>query len=688
MVQFNSGTFFVNLGIACGIIILSLVLHRIFIIGLSTLDFFSFSTKRKAPVKSMLKFIHLLANAMIHICLSRQGKIPFIQKYGFVIFTFLNFEAKFLLAITLQSLIMVFLSLLFLVGNNLGITVGDFLIGKMDFEDLAFFFTLILLVFSVLTYAVIFILRAETRQAHLHFILRRKVAESKYSLLPHVILLRQIPLDMNRNSLRAALADVIGCNPHDMDLVLFPKMSKLVNLKIKLDELNDQSLYRLQRSYWFYKLFKSRSKYEQQINESIERTQEELKLAVSKQQSFNGTAILCLFKLEHLQSLYAVHREFEGQSDRHSQMRTELREKLLSKSMNSIIGVRKSFMTDSSDILLKNIDLHAPSYLGVRVILYVGLALIIVFISTPATIIQGFGSLIANDIIGAKPDSFFSTPFGKFVILTLNPIITFLLNSLMIYFINVVGRWQKLAKHSEFQVFALRMSFAYLIVNMFILPGFSLNTAKSIFELFLAGQFSLVQILKNFHFYETGTFYSILLLQSSAFNFLISLLLLPVWAQFGFSFEMALTYLKDIRKNQYRKLETDVFEFGYFYSYDCVILYVVIVFGIYQPLIIFTAIFYFFFKLAGNSTTLVMFFKDQLYDKNMLLDRTLNRLKFAVVMSYFVLAFKCYLTKKTFLLVLNLFFLAGSITLAILLRRKTFTLDRLFDFLKRMKTER
>jgi hypothetical protein len=369
-------------------------------------------------------------------------------------------------------------------------------------------------------------------------------------------------------------------------------------------------------------------------------------------------------------------------------VKPELREKLLTKSMNSTINFTKSFMIDSSDILLKNLDLHVPSYFGVRAFLYVGLIVIIIFVSTPATIIQGFGTLITNNIIGTSSTSMFNSTFGKFVLSTLSPIITFLLNFLMIYFINVVGRWQKLTKHSEFQVYALRMSFAYLLVNMFILPGFSLNTAKSIFELFLEGNFSPIQILKNFHFYETGTFYGILLLQASSFNFLNSLLLLHLWIRFGFSFEMSHKYLKTIRRNQYRKLETDGVEFGYCYSYDCVILYVVIVFGIYQPLIVFTSLFYFFIKMAGNATMLVMYFKDQLYDKNKMLDQVLNRLKFAIVMSYFVLAFKCYLSKRTFLLALNSFLLAVSITLAIILRKKTFKLDLLFDFTKKMKTIR
>ena len=688
MVQFNSGTFLVNLAIAGAVIILTLILHRIFIIGRLNIDFFSFSWKRKTPVSSFADYFCLLIKTIIHICFSRQGKIPFIQKYGFVIFSFLNFEAKFLLVITVQSLIMIVVSLLFFVGSEQGITVGDFLIGKLDFENCGFLFTVLLLFFSILTYAAIFILRIETRQAHFHFFLRKKVIESKYALLPRVILLRQIPRDMNRNSLRIALADVIGCDANDMEIILFPKMSKLVNLKIKIDELKDESFQRLQHYYCFYRLLQKRTEYKQRVNARFQKWEAELKLISTKPQIFNGTAILCLYKLEHLQNFYFIHRDFEAHPVNQSQIKPELREKLLSKSMNSIVDIQKSFLIDSSDILLKNLDLHAPSYFGVRVILYVGLLIIIIFISTPATIIQGFSNLIINDIIGTKPTSVFNSSFGKFVLSTLNPAITFLLNFLMIYFINIVGCWQKLSKHSQFQVFTLRMSFAYLLVNMFILPGFSLNTAKSIFELFLAGEFSLIKIFKNFHFYETGTFYSILLLQASAFNFLTSLLLLPVWARFNFSFEMALKYMKTIRKHQYRKLETDVFEFGYFYSYDCVILYVVIVFGIYQPLIVFTAIFYFCFKLAGNLTALVMFFKDQLYDQSKMLDQALNRLKFAVVMSYFVLTFKCYLAKKTFLLAANSILLVLSITLAIILRKKTFSLSRFFDFTKRLKSER
>ncbi len=668
------------MGISALIITLALAIHRVFVIRKGFLSMYSFKTKRKAMVDSFSSYFELTSRALYAIALNRQGRISFVGKYGFDIYNFLNFQTKFAIVILAQSLLVIIAAMFFLINNQYGVSFGDFLIGKMDFENFAFFFTLITLPFSFMIYSAIFLLRRETKQIHMHFLLRKKEIDSKYCVLPYVVFLSEIPTGTTKASLQADLASILDCKLNDMEIVLFPRMSKLVNLQIEMEELRDKHAHKMKHYYWFYKIFRSKNKYDMMVTKKLEKMEEEYKIRNSKPLVYNGNALVCFYKLDQIQNFYYIHRDFQSQKQKESKIRSELKEKLLSKALGSTVEIKKSFLIGSSDIILKNIDLHAPSYYGVRVILYSGLILIIIFISTPATIIQGFSNLFINNIISSQSNSAFNSGFGKFFLTFFNPLITFLLNFLMIFFINVVGKWQKFSKHSSYQVFVLRMAFSYLIVNMFVLPGFSLGTAKSIFELFVNGQFSIIEIFNNLRFYETGTFYSIFLMQAGSFQFMNSLLIPYIWITSGFSYKAGIDYLKSIRKSAYKKRETDIFEFGYFHSYDCVILYIIVVFGVYQPLIIFTGVFYFAIKSMGTATWLTLYTKDQLYSKNKLLDLTLNRVKFAVVMSYFVLALKCYATGKIFGMIVNTILLLVAITLAIILRKKAFTLRYLFEF--------
>lgn len=66
-----------------------------------------------------------------------------------------------------------------------------------------------------------------------------------------------------------------------------------------------------------------------------------------------------------------------------------------------------------------------------------------------------------------------------------------LINVLMLWFIDLIGRLQRFSRFSLHQAYVIRVAFVYLLVNMLIIPGLSVDTSNSVFTLIFTNTLNL-----------------------------------------------------------------------------------------------------------------------------------------------------------------------------------------------------
>lgn len=83
-------------------------------------------------------------------------------------------------------------------------------------------------------------------------------------------------------------------------------------------------------------------------------------------------------------------------------------------------------------------------------------------------------------------------------------VILYITNLILLFFIERIGKFQKFPRHSLYQGYVMRISFVYLLINNFVIPGFSIGTAKSIFEMFIKSELDINHFVYNLRIYESG----------------------------------------------------------------------------------------------------------------------------------------------------------------------------------------
>jgi hypothetical protein len=90
----------------------------------------------------------------------------------------------------------------------------------------------------------------------------------------------------------------------------------------------------------------------------------------------------------------------------------------------------------------------------------------------------------------------------------------------------------------------------------------------------------------------------------------------------------------------YRKTEVKTFQYGYYYACDCVIFFIIAVFGIYQPLLYIAGLFYFIFRFSGYLIVISSHYKNEFDSRGQLFSRFLSHIQFAISLSFLVLSIK------------------------------------------------
>jgi hypothetical protein len=186
-------------------------------------------------------------------------------------------------------------------------------------------------------------------------------------------------------------------------------------------------------------------------------------------------------------------------------------------------------------------------------------------------------------------------------------------------------------------------------------PGFSVGTGTSIFGILrqLEEGFDVTSWIINLRLYEQTNVISFIVLQSGAVGFFLTLNLFSEGFLNAFRYNLVLQHFRKLNHFPYLKDHGDLFEFGYYYAYNTVIIYLVFVFGIYKPLIVLAGAVYFGLKSVANLVSQTHYYGQQFDSGTVLPNAFLNRAKFCIPTLFLLLSLKCLVSDLSVYFVLH-----------------------------------
>jgi hypothetical protein len=145
-----------------------------------------------------------------------------------------------------------------------------------------------------------------------------------------------------------------------------------------------------------------------------------------------------------------------------------------------------------------------------------------IFLSTPAAILQLLkrSSFLKSFIKGNWAKSL-PPVISAFIKDYMGTGVTLLCNKI---FLLVVG-WLAIGNHfatkTDYHKYIFRLSYAYFVINMVIMPGLTISGGATIFKLLQNGNVSLKSIVESFHLKDHGAFFTNLIFQGVGIGFLM-----------------------------------------------------------------------------------------------------------------------------------------------------------------------
>lgn len=668
--------------VAGSLFVIGFILQWLFILRKFKIRTFDFSNQVKAQVTWPGSMLLYTLRGLFGIMFGQESRVEFVKIYGIEIFNFLNLQAK-MLAMVLAYLIVLVISCLFyypIPDTKESQEVWfKFWTGNADFKELAGFYTYLGIWFALLTYSAIALLQKDSTRVHEQMYLYKKELSKKHMLVANVAYISNVDRSVKKEELERDIAEVLGIFPGDFILFMFPTVSNICNLQLTLDKI--MSLYNYQiKGHGLTRCFYSTESLAYHYKKNHDYYTKKIQEEINKPLKYSGRGVIFFYRIGDVDNFYRLNKEFRARSrlvKKNKKGQPQMYEQLLSPSIRTIERLYKVFLFRYNDIITKNLDLHAPIYVFMRIVLYVVLGLLIFFVSTPNTIIQNILDFVLPPNLHML--QLLSNPKAKVVLNLCFPLITFVFNLAIILSIEQLGRWQKFSRHSLFQSYIIRVAFIYLLLNMFVVPGFSIGTSKSLYELVLKQNFSPINLLMQVPLQENRNFFPTFVMQSGAFSYIAFITMLPEIFKNRFSYILALEHLKEVRKMAFHKQENDLYEYGYNYSLCCVMIFILAGFGVFQPIVFISALGFFIVKFAGDFIALSCYFKEQIYANAQFLDMAVSRLKFAVSVTFLFLSLKCWIVKREDLFWLNLGLSAISVIFVLAIWRHSFDIRILFE---------
>jgi hypothetical protein len=307
------------------------------------------------------------------------------------------------------------------------------------------------------------------------------------------------------------------------------------------------------------------------------------KVLYSYRQGVRGTISLCFANLSEKISQLGRNRAFSTTFDRFEDDRLAAHRNLV---------VTRGL--HPYDIIWQNVGGTRGFYFFRRLGLLILSILILLFLSTPAALLAAIKSAVGveGNWTGNLPG-----PMSNIAQAYLPSIFIVLLNQVLLLLIDISAYMERHYSHSEVQSSIFHKALVYLTLNMLIIPGFTIAASQSFIGLLNDKEFLLADILGELHVGEFGAFLVNVLLQKATFSSIFYLMRGPEIGMNYFSVWIAHHVRDDLnRHDKWRRHESQVFQFGYFYALNLVCFGIVMTFCSTVPLVIPAGFWFFVLK--------------------------------------------------------------------------------------------
>ena len=671
-------TFTYNILIFLALVIFSLFFHAKMFIFPRILLVWSFQENKYITFINYRAFLRNLKDYYKTVLSLNRNLFKFIDVFGFQIYIFIYLELLLCFSFTCLTGLMLGIWYSYNLRGKTLISLADFIFGNLDFEDNCNIISIFAFLFAFLFLYFLIWAKRGIETAHLICFGKYKKFESKLGIMANVIYVSKIPPTATSEAFKEQMSHKLGLNSQDYTFIRFPGVSKLYRYKTKIAKIKNR-LDNLDCVYWWFVCHKNNKIKE--LQNSITNLTQKYKKELSQPLSYTQTGLLCIYSPVHLERFFKFTLRcqkqchgYESENDETNLILPFFSSKNLRLELLAFV-----FLFNYENFNFKNLNARKKNPLFIRLILYTIVIFILVFITTPLSLLEILISIffkkrwkgyMTNQIVAWRDSRL------NYILM---PIILSLMNVLFLFVIAEIARTQRFYRLATYHQFILRFSFLYLMINSFFVPGFAVVTNGSLFSVLTNLDWDVNAWIYNLRIYEQSTVISSIILQSGAVGFFLTLNLIADGFLNAFKYPLLLAHLRNLNSYPYLKNEGDIFEFGYYYGYNTTILYLVVVFGIYKPLIVISGAVYFGLKSLANLVAQTHYFGSQFESGTVLPNMFLNRAKFCIPLMFFLLSLKCFIIKNFLLFGINFSAFFVGIFLSLTVNIKAFPFGKLFE---------
>ena len=610
---FNITAFLINLSILSILIIIGIYVHKKTVIEngyIQLKPLYGIGTINPFSISEFWKYII----SYLKSCIRRKYNQVAVRVYGFEVFQFVTFEIKFFIFFFSFIAFSVAFSFCYLSVTHSRVHLIDFILGDFHFKKDV---TLLTILASFLTIGIFIItefLINDANRSNDYLIESEIKGLQPYRVTSRIALVEDLPQKIEYGN----FSNEFGINSDRFIIINFPKLAKLAQTQNDIDSFHENNYYWNKNSKSLLRLF---YKFDQKLKQELESNGllliQKMREILAKQQKFCGKSLILFQKFEDIISFRQQFRNIK----------------------------KVSFMIGHKELIVKNMDITEVQK-WFRIFLHFLLIIILLFISSPIKLLSTILKVVfAQQFANSLFEDILKQDYGHFVAVFVFPLFIVITSILLTFIITIVSVKMKYSRHTNFQLQIFSSSYFYLLINNFLIPGFTYGTGSSVFE-FILNYSSPIEFIQSIPIYQSGSFFSTLILQIALANFLMNYLMIVYWATSRFSFEDMFKKFEILSNDIYRVSERSIFNYGNAYAFDCVIITIACVLGIYQPLIIFSTVVYFGLNAFSHCCILTSLHRDQLFSKNKLITYSLRRIRLAPIVGIVVLAIKSFLMNR------------------------------------------
>lgn len=716
-------TFIRNIIFQWLLILLLTYIFKVFLIENVRIKIFDALRHRQVRIKGAFQTLRYAIETIFYIGRNIEFQDSFIRKYGFEVFNFINFLSKLFLAVLGFFTYTLVSSLFYHWITEQSFDYYDFWIGNFDFKRHAFYISVNAFLLSCYMFYILERLQAECREAHIRNLIKGiDDPESKNGVLLRSVFLSTDEPVSDPLHLKTEIAQITDSPRQDpFWLFYFPYVHRLWRWRIKLKKTQELQEFEGQPGTWSEKLFGHpvqdiKAHFKQKLHEYNTKISKDLETPIE----FTSQGVILFYRFD---DVYRFWKALENEREKFARLagkRDDYQMIPITPAYRFLRHTKTNFISSYTDIVVGHIHEYKFSYRTVQYLTYLVLAITLMFLTTPAAAIKNYAPIVLasdfskkamqefiwaiapessfrgyraankkNDYNTANSglvDSFFHSQYGKYFLMSLFPLVLIISNIMVSFFIEKIGSWQKLPRHSLFHKFVFTLFYFYNMLNLLIIPGVLSGTNSSLFELFMNFDKDEPAYKPwNWKVFNSGIFYSSLIVSSSIVRLASDLMMLVPWVKAGFSYRRMKWKHKHVRRNNGDKQVSDVYTYGYYYSMECVMFSLIYVFGLSQPLMFFTGLTYIMIRCFTCTTVLMLFYKHQVYMGTELYDAAIGKIIWSIPLSFFILAIEFGSKRRWEYSIVNLA-LSVLVAIAFYFRNgKTFTIE---DLMKKVERSR